>query len=170
MCLVFSIIIPLDILEPTSSNELLWTSLKNIKKYVVSKTLHRVVFNSVFRSNMFYMLFIWNVLEWKNIQVNYKRSRILLDFLKFFNYLQTEKRFNVLRVNSQRFQSFSLSLKIPKSKPLNFSTKNAWKFEKLSWKFQKSIDIKYNVVVLWKVAIKMNGYFPKENRSLYKWD
>jgi hypothetical protein len=71
------------------------------------------------------MRFIWNVLERKNSQVKYKRINRILDFLKFFNYLQTVKRFNVLRVNSQRFQSFSLSPKIPSSKPLKFSTINA---------------------------------------------
>jgi hypothetical protein len=26
----------------------------------------------------------------------------------------------------------------------------------------------HNVVVLWKVAFKVNGYFPQENRSLQK--
>ena len=137
---------------------------RKMLKYVVSKTLHKMLFNSVFRSNMFYMRFIWNVLEWKNIQVKYKRINRILDFLNFFNYLQTVKRFNVLRVNSQRFQSYSLILKNPKSKPLKFSTKNAWKFEKVYWKFQKSIDIKYNVVLYGNLRLKWTAFFRRKNR------
>ena len=128
----------------------------SMSKYVVSKTLHRTLFNAVFRSNMFYMRFIWNVLEGKNNQAKSKRSNILLDFLHFFYYIQTVKSFNVLRVNSQRFQSYSLSTKIFQSQTLKLLNKNTWIFNKVYWKFRKSIDIKYNVVVYGLLRVSSN--------------